>query len=167
MLAQETRNLPFDTRTFHVITYDRAEGDVLNPDELATDILQSLDKIPQIPMTEEIKARSPEEFLYQRIPNAKNRSVHLWKKSGNHFVLSDIELSAYRVALALLRTYPSPAMVKSIAKETRLSRPRVSQILHGTYSDTDKFFEKKQSKWTLSDEGIYWTINEVVRKSIL
>jgi len=46
LLTQEIDNLPFDTRSFHVIKYVRNNSDVDNSEKIKTDILQVIEALP-------------------------------------------------------------------------------------------------------------------------
>jgi hypothetical protein len=166
LLAQDRKKLPFDTRSFHVIKYERDSSDskkVANPDALTKEILQSLNFLPELPLLTRNPIQTPEGYLNQRIAHAKSRVVReFWKLENSSWRIVGLTNEAHRIALALIRAYPETRRQKEIADEANLGSGSVSRILTGGRGDFDKYFLKSGTEWTLSNEGIYWILDEVI-----
>ena len=162
LLAQDTRSLPFDTRTFHVIQYERAGASVKNSDEVRSQVLRFLGELPNLPLSPHPQVGSPEEFLEQRIADAKNKTAQLWRRSDNRFLLPDGIRIAYRIGISLLQAYPASKRTDDIALDVGVSSWIVRGFLLGRRADAGRYFRKIETGWTLSDDGLYWMFDEVV-----
>ncbi|MHA2322404.1 MAG: hypothetical protein ACXACG_12200 [Candidatus Thorarchaeota archaeon] len=166
LLAQDFRNLPFDTRSFHVIKYERDSNDskeVANPEVLTKEILQSLNALPELPPLTRIPIQTPEGYLNQRIAHAKSRVVReFWKLDNGTWKVVGLAKEAHRIALALIRAYPETRQQKEIVEETNLHSGSVSRILTGGRGGFAKYFLEINNEWTLSNDGIYWILDDVI-----
>ncbi len=166
LLAQNLKKLPFDTKSFHVIKYERDSSDskkVANPEVLSNEILQSLKYLPELPPLTRNPIQTPEGYLNQRIAHAKSRVVReFWKLEDGSWRIVGLTSEVYRIALSLIRAYPETRKQKEIAKEANLDSGSVSRILTGKRGNFAKYFLKITGEWTLSDDGIYWILDEMI-----
>lgn len=166
LLAQDFEKLPFDTKSFHVIKYERDSSNpaqVANPDKLKENILETLNDIPELPPLTRQPLQTPEGYLNQRIARARSRVVRkFWKLIEEEWRIRGIEDGGHKIVLALLKAYPNTRSQNELVEETGLSQSAVSLILRGKRGNLGEYFTESENQWTFSVKGIYWMLDEGV-----
>lgn len=101
LLTQDVKNLPFDTKSFHVIKYIRNKSDISNAGTVQDSVLKALDALPMI--APDGGADSPEAFLNDEITEAKKSTVRLWRKSKEGWQIVGEIPTIQRIGISLLK----------------------------------------------------------------
>ena len=163
LLTQDHRNLPFDTKSFHVIEYSRSGSEVLNSTLIQNSVLRALNALPQpIPTS---NSESHEAYLEEKIRDAKRITVELWRRTNDGWKI--IAESGFRiidrVGFSLLKDYPQPKKMDQICFETDSNKKSVKVLLYSKAHGFSNYFEVEKDLVRLTNEGIYWLLEDILK----
>jgi len=172
LLTQDREELPFDTKSYHVIEYKRAFENftsVKSPQKVQDQILRALNALPEKHPVQSIDYVT-EEFD-EMIKRAKQGTTHLWRRENGHWsihvndgllealgIKSEDSKPPYKIMVSLLRAYPDCRTLQEIASETGLVKSSISRIITGKHHDHSQYFSKCKRGFRLSDDGSYYFI---------
>jgi hypothetical protein len=178
LLTQEIGKLPFDTRSFHVIRYQRMttqSNQITNPRKIQDEIARALKALPIGDRIQRMTDYVVSEFN-EVIEQAKKRTAGLWRRVEGEWkvqiddgilkdligdIVSEESRSPYRIMVSLLRAYPECKSIKQISSETDLNRTTVFRTLTGRYhKEYSSYFAKCADGYRLSDDGLHYFIDE-------
>lgn len=175
LLTQDHHNLPFDTKSFHVIEYSRNPSNpslVENVRDIQDRIVRALKALP-----EGDKLIHSSDYVLSDFKNAieqaKEHTARLWRRQEgvwrividddiDDFVGMESEQSKppYRIMVSLLRVYPECKTISQIATDTGLDESTVSRVISGKRYEHANHFLKCRKGFRLSDKGVYYFIEE-------
>lgn len=178
LLTQDREKLPFDTKSYHVIEYKRAFENftsVKSPRKVQDQILRVLKDLPKKHPIQSIDYVTEE--LDEMIKRVKKGTTHFWRREDGHWSVhvNDGPLEAlgikpkdsmapYRIMVSLLRAYPDCRTLQEIASETGLVKSAISRIIGGKRHDHSQYFSKCERGFRLSDDGLYYFIEEEIAR---
>jgi len=172
LLTQEREKLPFDTKRYYIIEYERVSTNsafVKSPRKVQDQILSVLKDLPEKHPVQSIDYVTEE--LDEMIKRAKKGTTHLWRREDDHFsihvddspfedrgIKSEDSKPPYWIMISLLRAYPDCRTLQEIASETGLGKSSISRIITGKRHDHSQYFSKCKRGFRLSDDGLYYFI---------
>ena len=85
---------------------------------------------------------------------AKGKANRYWIEIEDKRKLKDIDETPIAMMLSLLESYPESKKGSIISEETGIGHPTISKYFSGTYGEHSSYFEKDNSEWKLSSEGV-------------
>ncbi len=160
LLTQSTETLPFDTRSFHVIKYERSGSSIKDDVRVKNDVVRALEDLP--PLAFISSDTTPEGYLASRIREAKARTIRFWRKAEGAWHVVDINRAAFKIGVCLLKAYPVPKSASEVSNQTGVP----IGTIHVYTTDRNRvyagYFGRNPDGILFTDEGIYWMLDEVV-----
>ncbi len=90
---------------------------------------------------------------------AKEKASRYWVEAEGKRKLIGIDDTPISIILSLLDSYPEGKKGSTVSEETSVGHPTVSKYFSGAYGEHAAFFEKCNSEWKLSSEGVFYIHN--------
>ena len=170
LLTQRIQDLPFDTRTFHVVRYERDPLDstkVADPDSLRAEVQRILTSLPEPPLG--ALATTREGTLYQEVQRTKASvaGTKFWRLIEGSWRIIGVDNVADRICVSLLHSYPNAKIVSLVAAEAHVSPQLVYMYVNGERGNHAAYFHRSVNGLGLTDEGLYWAIETAVPRIVM
>jgi hypothetical protein len=160
LLTQSTESLPFDTRSFHVIKYERSGSSIKNDKRVKNDVVRALKELPSPAFIS--SDTTPEGYLASRIREAKARTTRFWRIVKGAWRVIDVNRAVFKIGVCLLKAHPMPKTASEISNQTGVSINTIhTYTTSQTHAHAD-YFGRSPDGIEFTDEGIYWMLDEVV-----
>lgn len=104
-----------------------------------------------------------EAELLLKVENLQERTEHLWTTEGDTSKLGSVpKEAAARLALSLLRVYPSSSAESAIVKETGVPQMTANDNLRGKVKSSKAFFEGSSDGYRITKNGLEWLENTAI-----
>ena len=175
LLTQDHSTLPFDTKSFQVIKYERTlsnSATIKDVRKIQDQIARALKALPEGDKLVHSSDYVISDFT-NMIEQTKERTAGLWRRVDgiwrieidntlDELVGLEFEQSKppYKIMVSLLRSYPECKTTTQVATDTGLSQGMVSLVISGKRYDFADYFIRCRKGFRLSDKGIYYLIEE-------
>lgn len=163
LLTQDRGELPFDTKTFHVIKYERDSArstEIVNKEALQKEILGVLNKIPE-PLQSGF-ATTRETKLYKDVMKAKSDATAFWRRIGGRWKIIQVGKTGDKIGVSLLHVYPDSKRIDMVAQEAEISKRAVRMYANGERGNHSQYLNVHRGNASLTDDGLYWVIEKVI-----